>query len=217
MILSNRSWNSHISSRISSGRKAYFSLQDAGLCKNGVRPKTIVELWKKACLPVFTYGCETINLTATNKHELDRTQAKLLKVSLGLPKTARTSPLLQALRVTKVSDIINDNVLTLLKNIMPNGSRARSFYCYQYSKMKWKRYPQKNDGSLISRASEICQSQGVSLVRFLVDDKYATEAKNQNKYRFPNAGSDGLVDTINHLLSNYSYQNNKLLCGLLKF
>ena len=62
--------------------------------------------------------CETINLTATNKHELDRTQAKLLKVSLGLPKTARTSPLLQALRVIKVSDIINDNVLTLLKNIL---------------------------------------------------------------------------------------------------
>ena len=127
MILSNRSWNSHVSSRISSGRKAYFSLQDAGLCKNEVRPKTIVELWKKACLPVFTYGwkkaclpvftygCETIKLTATNKHELDRTQAKLLKVSLGLPKTAGTSPLLQALRVTKVSDIINDNVLTLLK------------------------------------------------------------------------------------------------------
>ena len=44
----------------------------------------------------------------------------------------------------------------------------------------------------------------------------ATEAKNQNKYCFPNAGSDGLVDTINHLLSNYSYQKNQLLCGLLK-
>ena len=204
VILSNRSWNSHVSSRISSGRKAYFSLQDAGLCKNGVSPKTIVELWKKACLPVFTYGCETINLTATNKHELERAQAKLL-----------TSPLLQALRVTKVSDIINDNVLTLLKNIMLNGSCARSFYCYQFSKMTWKRYPQKNQ--LISRASEICQSGGISLIRFLVDDKYATEAKNQNKYRFHNAGSDGLVDTINHLLSNYSYQNNKLLCGLLKF
>ena len=85
VILSNRSWNCHVSSSISSGRKAYFSLQDAGLCKNGVRRKTIVELWKKACLPVFT---------ATKM-----AQAKLYKVSLGLPKTARTSPLL-ALRVT---------------------------------------------------------------------------------------------------------------------
>ena len=53
----------------------------------------------------------------------------------------------------------------------------------------------------ISRASEICQSRGINLIRFLVDDKYATEAKNQNKYGFPNAGSDGLVDTINHLLN----------------
>ena len=34
-----------------------------------------------------------------------------------------------------------------------------------------------------------------------MDDKYTTEAKNKNKYRFPNAGSDGLVDIINHLLS----------------
>ena len=85
VVLSNRSWNSHVSSRISSGRKVYFNLQDVGLCKNGVSPKTIVELWKKACLQVFTCGCETINLTATNKHKLDKAQAKLLKVSLGLP------------------------------------------------------------------------------------------------------------------------------------
>ena len=69
---------------------------------------------------------------------------------------------------------------------------------------------------LISRASEI---------RFVVNDKYAIEAKNQNKYRFSNAGSvglagsDGLVDTINDLLSKYGYHNKitNYLCGLLKF
>ena len=78
--------DSHVSSRIISERKAYFSLQDSGLCKNGVRPNTILELWKEACLPLFTYGCDTINLTATNKHELDRSQAKLLQVSLRFLK-----------------------------------------------------------------------------------------------------------------------------------
>ena len=41
------------------------------------------------------------------------------------------------------------------------------------------------------------------------------KAKNQNKYRFSNAGSgglagsDGLVDTINDLLSKYGYLNKK--------
>ena len=29
-----------------------------------------------------------------------------------------------------------------------------------------------------------------------MDDKYANEVKNQNKYWFSTAGSDGLVDTI---------------------
>ena len=114
----------------SSCRRAFFSLQGAGLCKDGVSPKTAAELWRKVCNPVLTYGCETVNLTAKNRKNLDKIQAKLLKVSLGLPITARTTPLLDALKVPKASDIVDDNVLSLMKNIMNNSSRARSFYCF---------------------------------------------------------------------------------------
>ena len=62
--INDKSWNVHTDSRITSCRRAFFSLQGAGLCKDGVSPKTAAELWRKVCNPVLTYGCETVNLTA---------------------------------------------------------------------------------------------------------------------------------------------------------
>ena len=42
-------------------------------------PKNQAELWKKKCLPAFTYS---LNLSATYQHEPERAKAELVKVSL---------------------------------------------------------------------------------------------------------------------------------------
>ena len=133
--INDKSLNVHTDSGITSCRRAFLNFQCAGLCKDGVSPKTDAELWKKVCNPVLIKGCEAVNfLTAENRKNLNKLQAKFL-VSLDLPITARTTPLLDALKVSKVSDIVDDNVL-FLKNV--------NFYCYilndKYAKQASKNY-----------------------------------------------------------------------------
>ena len=112
--INDKSLNVLTDSGITSCRRAFLSFQIAGLCKDGVSPKTAAELLRKVCNPVITYGCETVNLTAENRKNLNKIQAKFL-VALGLPITARTTPLLDALKVPKASDIVDNNVLFLTK------------------------------------------------------------------------------------------------------
>ena len=87
----------------------------AGLCKNGANIAAINEIWAKACGPILTYGCETINLRMKHCQDLDKLQSKLLKTALGLSKFARTNPLLEALEIPKISDVVDDNMLSLIK------------------------------------------------------------------------------------------------------
>ena len=63
-------------------RRAFFSLQGAGSCEDGVRPETMAELWTKACAPVLIYGCHCVHLLKCCRTNLDKLQGKLLKVAL---------------------------------------------------------------------------------------------------------------------------------------
>ena len=67
VTISSRSGNKHVENRIRSCRRAYYSLQGAGLCKNGVQPETIREIWSKGYAPVLLYGCHCVALTKSNK------------------------------------------------------------------------------------------------------------------------------------------------------
>ena len=174
---------SHRFQRITSCRRAFFSLLGAGLCKDGVSPKTAAELWRKICNPVLTYSCETVNLTANNRKNLDKIQAKLLKVSLGLPTciTARTTPLLDALKVPKASDIVDDNVLSLMKNIINNSSRARSFYCLLIGRISCGQYCK----NVFTRSMEICHTRNMNFYSYMFNDRYAKQVdKNYCNTRF---------------------------------
>ena len=115
VAISSKSSNIHVEKRLRACRRAFYSLQGAGLCKNGVQPNIISEIWTKACQPVLAYGCECIQLNNRNRSELDKLQAKLLKASLDLSKTVRTTKLLDVLYVPKVSDIVDNHMLGLIR------------------------------------------------------------------------------------------------------
>ena len=47
----------HIDTRIKSARRAYYGLQGAGVCCDGVASKTLSHIYKVAIQPILTYGC----------------------------------------------------------------------------------------------------------------------------------------------------------------
>ena len=67
----------HLRSRISSCKKAFYALQGAGLCKNDVNPDTLAHtyIWNAAIRPVLLYGAHCMNLTQKLLDETETIQS----------------------------------------------------------------------------------------------------------------------------------------------
>ena len=65
--------------------------------KDGLETNALVEIWKKGCSPVLTYRCETVNMSKTNKQNINKHQTRLLKTLLGIKHSARNKPFIHAI------------------------------------------------------------------------------------------------------------------------
>ena len=89
-------------------------------------------MFNVAIQPILTYGCTTLNFTLSSVKELDKVQAKLLNSALGLPKFCHNTPLLQALKVKKIDNLLQVQQLSLIRNALLNKSKARTFYLHMF-------------------------------------------------------------------------------------
>ena len=135
----------------------FYGLQCAGLCAGGVAHST----------NTITYGCTTLNFTRSSVTELDMVQAELLTSALGLPKFCHNTPLLQALKVKKIDNILQVQQLSLLWNALLDKSKARTFYLHMF-----KYGTLHTDKHLLSRCLGICKAHRVSLTRYVFDKHY---------------------------------------------
>ena len=55
---------------------------------------------------VHVYGCSAINITDRSVKSLEKTQGMLLKTNSGITKDRRNSPLLAALGIEKIDQLI---------------------------------------------------------------------------------------------------------------
>ena len=76
--------NGHVQSRIQACRRAFYSLQGAGLCVGGASPQVISQIWNMVLRPILMYGVQCFHLNKRSVQELEKTQSKLLKAVQGL-------------------------------------------------------------------------------------------------------------------------------------
>ena len=88
-VLSNNTKH-HIDTRIKTAHRAFYGIQSAGLCVDGVSPIVSAHMLFVAIQSILGYGCSTLNSDRNVMKELDKSQAKLLKSTLGLPKFVTT-------------------------------------------------------------------------------------------------------------------------------
>ena len=104
--LGNKCNDEHINRRVSACRKAFYSLQGAGLCSKGLDIQTLIYVWNATCKSLFLYSCESLYINSKNLHALNKLQSKLIKCIVGIGARYHTSPLLQALGVENISNVI---------------------------------------------------------------------------------------------------------------
>ena len=108
------------------------------------------------------------------------------------------TPLLQALKVKKIDNILQVQQISLLRNALLNKSKARTFYLHMF-----KYGTLHTDKNLISRCIGICNAYRVSLTRYVFDEHYANKCKRQ----VHDVSQGGVVDSIRSLLHNYNNSN----------
>ena len=204
-VLSNNTKH-HIDTRIKAAHRAFYGLQSAGLCANGVSPIVSAHMLSVAIQPILSYGCFTLNAERNVIKELDKAQAKLLKSALGLPKSCHNTPLLEALALKKIAKTLQVQQLSLLRNALFNNSKARTFYLYMI-----KRGTTQSDKNLITRCFNIRKTHHVSLMRYVFDERYANQCKKQ----IHSVPQNGVTDSVRTLLTNYSQHSKQILKMLL--
>ena len=102
-FVGNRCSKLHVAKRVSGCRKAFYALQGAGLCQQGLETDTAIHVWSATYKSILIYGCHLLSLSYGNKVELDKIQAHLLKCIIGIEPRHKTSPLLKALNVFNIS------------------------------------------------------------------------------------------------------------------
>ena len=165
----------HIDSRITAARRAFYGLQGAGLCAEGINPFTIAHIYKTAIQPILTYCCSTLNFKHTDINELEKAQASLIKTALGLPKYSRNTPILRALHIKKISKILKERHLSLTRAALHNTAKSRPFYLHIINKCQY--YHINKHSNLLQRAKLICNSNGVMLHKYLFNESYARKCK----------------------------------------
>ena len=164
-VLSHKGGNFHCESRVSSARKAFYSLQGAGLRKDGVSPNTTA---KEILNSTLTYACSSLHLTKSNLKDLDKLQSKLLKTVLGLKTQCRTTPLLRATDITPVSTVINASSLRLLKSCVFSNTQTRLFYTYLIGQHDIDSSGKTLYGRTLTYARENC----INFINYIFNDKY---------------------------------------------
>ena len=187
-------------------------MQGAGLCKSGLAPHTSAHVYQTAVRCGLLYGCSSIYMNKSGLLELDKTQGKHLKSMLGIGYTCNchTTPLLQALGIAPCSVTVKVSSLDLLKSSLSSSSVAGPFYGFMLNCDML-----KSRKTVAGRAIQYCDQYNINLTKYILSDDYQTTIKKSLNTDIP-AGVNGLVDSVQFLLSDFNATSRKMLHNLLK-
>ena len=126
---------------------------------------------------------------------------------LGLRRSSRTSPLLQSLNIKSAFNVIHVQGANLLRSVLFYHSSATVFYTHL---LQCDSSVQKN--TLVERCLTFFKNRGASLFSYVLSSSYKNAFL--KKLYLP-TWSDGVLDTINYLYSNYDAYARTLLQGIV--
>ena len=143
---------------------------------------------------------------------------------LGIKKSCKSSHLLEALKINKISTLIETQQINLLRAMFVSSSKTSEFYTFLLSKYFSGTLDNNN---LLGHVKVTCNKYSIPLISVLCDKRYCRSQINHIK-RF--STNDGIGDnyiyvnkilllllySIRGLLSNITSHNNMMLNLLLR-
>ncbi len=167
-------------------------MRDVGFYAGGLDPYTVAHIWKTALQPVLIYGVQAVHSNRSQLLSIDSAQASLVKTTLGLRRSSRSTPLLQAVKINKPSLLYYISSLELLEAHMKSGAKGRKLYSFLLTA--------KQDNSCNFSGSLSGFLNDMSLYRHLFDDSYRALCKGNLKAF---TRDNGLFDTLSFYMNDF--------------
>lgn len=115
--------------------RSWYMLRKSGCYGEYMNPTLVSFLYKQYCQSIFNYGLENLSVSKVILKELDTRQSILLKNNLGLTKYARSTPLLNALKILSVTNLYYKYKILFFKQIN-SISMCKEIFNYLYGSYK---------------------------------------------------------------------------------
>ena len=146
-----------------------------------------------------------MSLSKRNLKDIEKAQANFVKSFIGIGKTYRTSPLLNALKIKNITSLILTQNINLLRNVLNVNSAARDLNLH---------FLNSNidiNGSLIHRVKNICDTVNLNFMETVLDSNNVNDVFQT----FPRSGDDGLIDSLRSILHS-TFVDRELVKLLLR-
>jgi len=187
----------HVSRRIKAAYANYYRLQSVGLHPDGLDPQTSAFLHQMTITPALLYGCQCIQLNKTDFQRLYTTQGNLIKSTLGLPHSSRTTPILKSLNIAAIHDQIRRHRLSLLARALRSNSAAGKFY---------RMFCSSQSGHTLL-TDRVKSDNNISIKSLMFKSNNMSDATNDEC---------GVTDSLVFLLSDFNHFNRDIAASLLK-
>ena len=180
-----------------------YGLNSSGMAFPGSSLEVKSYLWKSICAPTLVYGMDSIYVKPSQINKLESVQGNCIKQSLGLSKRSRTTPIISAMNVSKIENVIKNSSASLFHRICKVESPTRTLSSYLLAEYLCN--GTLSDGSLLHR-----------MIRFGISPVECILRKTKHK---SSGVSDGVIDSLKYLLCHEQflkpYSDEHLLAHLL--
>jgi hypothetical protein len=107
--------------------RSFYSLNGLGCKPRHLSPHSIAFVYKQYCQSIFRYGLECLYLTDKKINEYNTRQNNMLKQAIGLSKFAVSTPLLNVLKVEKITEVYLKQKIYFFKQVMLNNLTKNVF------------------------------------------------------------------------------------------
>ena len=182
----------HLNKRIQSSRRAMYSLVSAGCSYPGLSTDAKVYMWKTIGRSTLTYNMETLSINKSQLKKIESVQGTAIKRMLGIPIMNHHSNILQAVNVTSLQNIINNNTLSLWRRIFTSESPTKLLCAHSLA--HYITSGKVTPGTLLSRLLNI---PGVTAIN--------SAFYRQRVFESTNADNEGVIDSIRYLVHHDNF------------
>ena len=196
----------HALSRMKKARGSFFGLVPVGIFSKNLAPLEKAFLWRSVATPSLVFGCHVAPLNSSDIDLLESCQGSCLKACLHLPRYAHHTPLIRALNIPKVCNVIHNSYFKTLASSCRTNNRLQKMVVRGLALTALQ--PAMLRGSFLGMVTDMCGGSLSTMLEICNGRAYKDRSGDENE-------DCGITDSVRTALSFCEPVRSSILVMLL--